>query len=51
MSVSKNRTDTLRAQMSHHQPLVFENHPTDSRIKQLDDVSETVCSRYGTGGE
>ena len=30
--------------------LIFENHPTDSRIKQLDKVAETVCSRYGTGG-
>lgn len=29
---------------------MFENHPTDSRIKQLDKVAETVCSRYGTGG-
>lgn len=59
MEVSENVTGTLRAQANGHAPitleksgvqLMFENHPTDSRIKQLDKVSETVCSRYGTGG-
>lgn len=50
MDISENITGTLRSQMGGHPPLVFENHPTDSRIKQLGDVSETVCSRYGTGG-
>ena len=30
--------------------IVFEAHMADARYKQLDDVCETVCARYGTGG-
>ena len=29
---------------------VYENHPTDSRVKELKDVSSTVRARWGTGG-
>ena len=29
---------------------VYENHPNDSRVKEMGDVSTTVNSRYGTGG-
>jgi len=29
---------------------VYENHPTDSRVKELGDVSSTVRARWGTGG-
>ena len=32
------------------QPVVFENHSQDSRYKELGSVSETVSSKYGTGG-
>lgn len=31
-------------------PAVFENHSQDSRYKLLEDVSETVSAKYGTGG-
>jgi len=30
--------------------VVYENHPNDSRVKEMGDVSTTVTSRYGTGG-
>lgn len=29
---------------------VFENHPTDGRIRKLDNVAPTVRARFGTGG-
>jgi len=29
---------------------VYETHPADSRIKEMGDVSQTVTSRWGTGG-
>ena len=29
---------------------LYENHPNDSRIKELHDVCSTVTSRWGTGG-
>ena len=32
------------------EPVVYENHPTDSRIKEMGDVCSTVTSRWGTGG-
>ena len=32
------------------EPKVYENHPADSRIKEMGDVCATVTSRWGTGG-
>ena len=32
------------------QAVVYENHSQDSRIKKLEDVSESVSAKYGTGG-
>ena len=29
---------------------VFENHPQDSRVKEMGDTCQTVTSRWGTGG-
>lgn len=29
---------------------VYENHPADSRVKQMGDISHTVSARWGTGG-
>ena len=29
---------------------IYENHPSDSRVKELGDVSSTVRARWGTGG-
>ena len=29
---------------------VYESHHMDARYRELDDVAETVCARYGTGG-
>jgi len=29
---------------------VYENHPNDSRVKEMGDTSSTVTSRWGTGG-
>ena len=31
-------------------PTVYENHPNDSRIKEMGDTCTTVTSRWGTGG-
>ena len=30
--------------------IVYENHASDSRVKRLGDIGETVSAKYGTGG-
>ena len=50
MDVCENMTDTLRANEKGHQPLVYENHGVDARIRESGEVSPTVTARYGTGG-
>ena len=32
------------------EPKVYENHPNDSRVKEMGDTCTTVTSRWGTGG-
>ena len=32
------------------QPIVYENHPTDARIKEMGETCNTVLARWGTGG-
>ena len=32
------------------QSIVYENHPSDSRVKKMGDVCQTVTSSWGTGG-
>ena len=49
MDVTENETCPLRAE-SHHPPLVFENHSQDTRYKGPIDVSQTVLSTFGNGG-
>jgi DNA (cytosine-5)-methyltransferase 1 len=31
-------------------PMFYENHPTDSRVKEMEEVCNTVSARWGTGG-
>ena len=50
MDVCENMTDTFRANEKGHQPLVYENHGVDARIRESGEVSPTVTARYGTGG-
>ena len=50
MVVCENMTGTLRASEKGHQPLVYENHGVDARIRESGEVSPTVTARYGTGG-
>lgn len=50
MDVCENMTGTLRASEKGHQPLVYENHGVDARIRESSEVSPTVTARYGTGG-
>ena len=49
LDVTLNKTGTLRAQ-SNHPPLVFENHSQDSRFKGPLDITPTLSSNLGTGG-
>ena len=49
LDVTLNKTGTLRAQ-SNHPPLVFENHGQDSRFKGPLDITPTLSSSLGTGG-
>lgn len=51
MSVTYDITNTLRANTKHHEPIILEHHPNDSRIK-IDDsgICQTLSSRMGTGG-
>ena len=50
MDVCENMTGTLRANEKGHQPLVYENHSIDARIRESSEISPTVTARYGTGG-
>ena len=50
MDVCENMTDTLRASEKRHQPLVYENHGVDARIRESSEISPTVTARFGTGG-
>ena len=50
MDMCENMTGTLRASEKGHQPLVYENHGVDARIRESGEVSPTVTARYGTGG-
>ena len=50
MDVSEDMTGTLRASEKGHLPLVYENHGMDARVKEFDDQSPAVTTRYGTGG-
>ena len=50
MDVCENMTDTLRANEKGHQPLVYENHGVDARIRESSEISPTVTARFGTGG-
>ena len=50
MDVCENMTGTLRASEKGHQPLVYENHGVDARIRESGEVSPTVTARFGTGG-
>ena len=50
MDVCENMTGTLRASEKGHQPLVYENHGVDARIRESGEVSPTFTARYGTGG-
>ena len=48
--VCENMTGTLRASEKGHQPLVYENHGVDARIRESSEISPTVTARFGTGG-
>lgn len=48
--VCENMTGTLRASEKGHQPLVYENHGVDARIREPCEISPTVTARFGTGG-
>ena len=50
MDVCENMTGMLRASEKGYQPLVYENHGVDARIRESGEVSPTVTARYGTGG-
>ena len=42
--------DYSRADGFNMIPEVFENHPADSRVKQMGDTCHSVTARWGTGG-
>ena len=50
MDVCENMTGTRRASEKGHQPLVYENHGIDARIRESSEISPTVTARFGTGG-
>ena len=50
MDVCENMTGTLRASEKGYQPLVYENHGVDARIRESSEISPTVTARFGTGG-
>ena len=42
--VCENMTGTLRASEKGHQPLVYENHGVDARIRESSEISPTVTA-------
>ena len=50
MDVCENMTGTLRDSEKGYQPLVYENHGVDARIRESSEISPTVTARFGTGG-
>lgn len=50
IDLSEDMSGTLRANEKGHQPLVYENHGIDARIRESGEISPTVTARYGTGG-
>lgn len=44
------RADGFNTVLEVIQKDVYENHPNDSRVKEMGDISSTVTSRWGTGG-
>lgn len=50
MDTCENMTGTLRASEKGHQPLVYENHGIEARVRESGEISPTVTARYGTGG-
>lgn len=43
-------TDGLNKTSAKMIPEVFENHPSDSRVKEMGDTCQTVTSTWGSGG-
>ena len=51
MSVTSEKTSTLRSQEHGHQPIVIENRPNASQVKFAEDnIFQTLCAKMGTGG-
>ena len=50
IDLSEDMSGTLRANEKGHQPLVYENHGIDARIRESGEISPTVTARYGAGG-
>ena len=45
MDVCENMTGTLRASEKGHQPLVYENHGIEARVRESGEISPTVTAR------
>ena len=50
IDLSEDVSGTLRASEKGHQPLAYENHGIDARVRESGEISPTVTARYGTGG-
>lgn len=51
MDLTHDIMGTLRSQSHGHEPVLLENHPSDSRVKISNDgIVQTLSSRMGTGG-
>lgn len=51
MSITYDIANTLRANTKHHETIVLEHHPMDSRISINDTgICQTLSERMGTGG-
>lgn len=50
MDVSENLAGTLLASANSHQPMVYEHHGRDARVRESRAVSPTVTSSFGAGG-
>lgn len=45
-----NTQDNATVAIIPNEVKVYDSHPNDSRVTELDDTANSVCSRYGTGG-
>lgn len=49
-NIEKGKRKEQKTSRNAAQSIVYENHPSDSRVKEMGEICQTVTSSWGTGG-